>query len=100
MRKAIVRESDGFVTNVIEIEDGANWPIPNGCYLVDAVNNGSPGDTWDGKEFLRSAIQAVKPPRDLAVEIDSLNARVDNIEADISKLSLSPKPLDTGSSPY
>ena len=55
MRKAVVRESDGLVLNVIEIEGGSPWPTPSGCILVDAETSGSPGDTWDGEEFIPPA---------------------------------------------
>ena len=52
MRKAVVRKSDGYVENVIEWAEGANWQPPEGCYLVDALD-GSPGDTWDGAKFIK-----------------------------------------------
>lgn len=54
MRKAVVRNTDGFVVNVIEIEEDSKWEPPEGCHLIDAAG-GSPGDTWDGVKF-------VKPP--------------------------------------
>lgn len=63
MRKAVVRESDGLVINVIEwepkvVKDGKKrpnlWQPPQGCYLVDATTTeGSPGDTWDGEKFIK-----------------------------------------------
>lgn len=52
MRKAVIRESDGFVENVIEIKSGAKWQPPEGCYLI-AAGKGSPGDTWNGEEFIK-----------------------------------------------
>ncbi len=52
MRRAVVRDGDGLVLNVIEIEGNSIWPIPAGCTLVDAVTSGSPGDTWDGDQFI------------------------------------------------
>ena len=51
MRKALTRDFDGLVVNVIEIEDGANWTPPVGHYLRDA-GNASPGDTWDGTKYV------------------------------------------------
>ncbi|MGE0383073.1 MAG: hypothetical protein AB7O90_19765 [Hyphomicrobium sp.] len=33
-RKALVVEATGAIDNIIEIEDGANWPIPSGRILV------------------------------------------------------------------
>ena len=50
-RKAIVQKDTGLVLNVIEIEPEANWPIPEGCLLVDAPTSGGVGDTWDGTHF-------------------------------------------------
>lgn len=53
MRKALVKTVTGLVVNVIEIESGANWPIPAGHTLVDAAKAASPGDTWDGVKYVR-----------------------------------------------
>jgi len=60
MRKAVIRDSDGFVENIIEWEPDSKWPIPEGCSLIDA-GGASPGDTWDGEKF-------IKPPEPLAPE--------------------------------
>jgi hypothetical protein len=73
MRKAVVRPN-GFVENVIEIEDDANWSPPDGCYLINALDSGSPGDTWDGTKFITPAPIITKPTRDLAAELDALKA--------------------------
>jgi len=80
MRRAVVREIDNLVINVVEVEEGGNWKPPDGCYLVDAVNEGSPGDTWDGKKFIRLVLPVSEPVRDLAAEIDALKARVEKLE--------------------
>lgn len=80
MRKAIVRKSDGLITNVIEIEDKANWSTPDGCYLIDAVDDGSPGDTWDGTKFIKPEIVTPEPVRDLAAEITTLEGRIKILE--------------------
>ena len=50
MRKAIVRDSDGRVVNVIEVV-GAYDPGPR-YSLLDA-GTGGPRDTWDGAKFVR-----------------------------------------------
>lgn len=52
MIKAIIKKSDGYVENIIEIEDGAQWKPSQGCYLVDA-GNASQGDTWTGTKFIK-----------------------------------------------
>lgn len=61
MRKAVVRDTDGFVENIIEIEEGADWQPPEGCYLIDA-GDGSPGDTWDGEKFVKPELPPPIPP--------------------------------------
>ncbi len=53
-RKAIVQKDTGLVLNLIAIEPGANWQVPEGCILVDASTAGGIGDTWDGKHFVDS----------------------------------------------
>ena len=77
MRRAIVRNIDGFVVNIIEIEGKAKWQLPEGCYLIDA-GDGSSGDTWDGKRFIKPKLPPYIPPRDLLAE---LTARVAKLEA-------------------
>lgn len=84
MRKAIIRKSDDFVINVIEIEDGANWKSPDDCYLLDA-DNSSPGDTWDGKKFIKPIILEPESPRDLEAEIDELKADIKLIKDKLAK---------------
>jgi len=79
MRKAIVRDTDGFVVNVIEIKTNSNWQPPGDCYLIDAPD-GSPGDTWDGTKFVKPEPVIPEPVRDLAAEIDELKAKVAQLE--------------------
>lgn len=62
MRKAVVDKKTGLVLNVIEIEDGANWPVPEGCYLVNATKSGGPGDTWTGRVFTPAPEPEPTPP--------------------------------------
>ena len=77
MRKALIRKADGFVENVIEIEEGANWKAPDGCILIDAFD-ASPDDTWDGTKFIKP--EPMEPVRDLAAEIDNLKAEIEKLE--------------------
>lgn len=79
MRKAIIRNNDGFVVNVIEIKQNANWQPPDGCSLITAGKS-SPGDTWDGKQFVTPEPVISEPIRDLAAEIDALNAKIGELE--------------------
>jgi len=80
MRKAIIRQSDGRVVNVIEIEAKANWKPPDDCQLADA-KDGSPGDTWDGTKFIKPETIVPEPVRDLLAEIDTLEARIKRLES-------------------
>jgi len=51
-RRAIIDTNTGFVENVIELEDDAIYALSDGKSLVDAVDSGGPGDTWDGAKFV------------------------------------------------
>jgi hypothetical protein len=89
MRKAVVRNSDGFVINVIEIEDGANWKPPDDCYLVDAEKDGSPGDTWDGKKFIKP--EPPPSPTDWQAEFDTATTVTKKINVIAKMLGLQVK---------
>ena len=62
-RKALIRESDGVVVNVIEVD--ASYNPPDG-YAVETPSefDASPGDTWDGSKY----IPAPEPPLDPFIE--------------------------------
>ena len=82
MRKAIVRESDGLVINVIELATGwqskkPKWQAPEGTYLVAAKTDGSPGDTWNGEVFIRPEVIPAPKPRNILAEIDDIKAKLD-----------------------
>lgn len=62
MRKALVRQSDGYAANIIEIEDGVSWGVPAAHTLIDA-GDGSIGDTWDGNTFIKPSSTIPEPPR-------------------------------------
>ena len=69
MRKAIIESATGLVKNVILIDDGADWAIPDGCELVDASEAGGPGDTWDGLQFVPApAVAPVMSEQDQAIK--------------------------------
>lgn len=88
MRKAVVRTTDGFVTNIIEIKKNANWQLPEGFYLI-AAGKGSPGDTWDGKKFVKPELPTPEPPRVPLTEIDEIKAKIadyDTLKARVETL--------------
>ncbi len=58
--KALIEIATGLVTNVIEIEDGADWSPPPGHELKDAEGLDNIGDIWDGIKFV-SKLQPVTP---------------------------------------
>ena len=63
-RKALIRESDGFGENVIEVDPGSGYTPPDGCTLKDS-SEASPGDTWDGHEYVRSGKTQRTPEAEL-----------------------------------
>jgi len=68
MRKALIRQSDGLVVNMIEWLPGSDWPVPAGHYLIDG-STGNPGDTWDGTKFIPKVEPIPEPPRSTHVSI-------------------------------
>lgn len=73
MRKAIISQYKSTVENIIEIEPEANYSLLPEFFMIDALN-ASPGDTWDGKKFIKPILPPPEPVRDLAAEIDEIKA--------------------------
>ena len=71
MRKALIRQSDGLVVNMIEWLPDSSWPVPAGHYLIDG-STGNPGDTWDGVKFIPQVVPIPEPP--LSTHISTLQA--------------------------
>ncbi len=78
MRKAVVRNTDGLVVNIIEWKPSSTWQPPEDCYLI-AAGKGSPGDTWDGKKFVKPEPIIPEPPHSTHIStidaIDTSKAR-------------------------
>lgn len=72
MRKALVEISTGLVVNIIEHEDDSDWQVPVGHELVLAEDIGSPGDTWDGTQFISVPIVPGIP----LIDIQDLRSRL------------------------
>jgi hypothetical protein len=83
VRKAVVRQLDGFVTNVIEIEVDSTWKAPDGHILVDDQDSGSPGDIWDGNKF-NPPIERLEEKEQL--RLDALNRAIEAIKDNETKL--------------
>jgi len=69
IRKALVRDSDNLVVNIVSLPDDwtgkeDEWPVPADHFVVDA-GAGAPGDTWNGTLF-------IKPPA-LPVLLPAMN---------------------------
>jgi len=62
MKKALIRQSDGLVVNVIEWKLDTTWQPPDGHYIID-YGNCSPGDTWDGSQFIPKIVPDPEPHR-------------------------------------
>ncbi|KKK70662.1 hypothetical protein LCGC14_2921710, partial [marine sediment metagenome] len=60
MRKALIDET-GTVVNVIEINEGADYSLPDGHELV-ATDTASVGDSYANSTFTE-AVVAVEPPK-------------------------------------
>ena len=75
MRKAII-SPNGTVENVIVLNEGIDWPLPEGYRLIDA-DDGSPGDKWNGTEFVKP-VAPVSPPN-LKAEWDAAKTVEDKL---------------------
>ena len=58
--RALVRNSDGLVDNMIAYDTSGSWPTPSGYSLLDIV--ASPGDTWNGSAVIKKTVVAVVNP--------------------------------------
>jgi hypothetical protein len=50
MRYAVINTNLGVVENVIELDDDSDWPIPDGCGIVESDIAG-PGWAYSAGEF-------------------------------------------------
>ena len=66
MRAAIIRDSDGFVANLIVVED-LDHPVDAGHTLV-ATDMAGPGWNYDGIKFSPPPTPPPLPPADLTAE--------------------------------
>ncbi len=65
MRKALIEKATGLVVNIIEIEADSNYPTPAGHTLKSmAAVVVSPGDRWDGKDFVPAPVAVVNKASD------------------------------------
>lgn len=64
---AVVRESDGLVTNVILYDPANEFDPGEGLYLVPDDGTAQTGGTWDGEHFL--------PPPEPEIPLDDLKTQ-------------------------
>ena len=72
MRMAVVKISDNLVTNVIELEPGADWNPPAG-HSIRLAGNANPGDIWSGTEYIKPP----PPPPDPDIALYAAATTVD-----------------------
>ena len=60
VKRAVVRDSDGLVDNVIKYDTAGSWSAPTGYSLLDIV--ASPGDTWNGSAVVPKTVVTVTHP--------------------------------------
>jgi len=60
-------------------ENKSTWKPPEGHSLIDA-GNGSPGDTWDGRKFIKPVLPEPEPVGNLVTEMDDLKTRIEKLE--------------------
>ena len=68
MRAAVVKDSDGFVTNVIAVAN-LNFPVDAGHTLIKS-DDANPGDTWDGAIFIPPVAAPIEPTKDETLVAD------------------------------
>ena len=64
MNYAVINTETNIVQNIIALEEGAEWSPPQGHFIVPYTTAVSPGDTWNGAEF----IPQPPPPVETIVE--------------------------------
>lgn len=61
MRYAVVDEKTGAVVNVVELDEGSEWPPPAGCALR-ASTAADPGDSFNGDALIKKPPPEPEPP--------------------------------------
>jgi hypothetical protein len=60
VKRALVRNSDGLIENMIKYDTVNGGSAPTGYSLLDIV--ASPGDTWNGSAVVPKTVVAVTHP--------------------------------------
>lgn len=83
MKKAIIRKLDGYVINVIEINEGAKYEPSSGCYLLDekASEKASIGKIYSNGEYTDAQIE--QPKTDETIPIEEWTSLDNNSKLDI-----------------
>jgi hypothetical protein len=84
MRGALINTKTGLVENVIMYDE--NYKAPAG-YKILETKDGSPGDTHDGKRFIRSAPALVEAGKLVSArdeKLAELQAKIDELKAEDS----------------
>lgn len=69
-RMAIIK--DGTVLNVIALEPGADWKVPDGCTLEPATERAEPGCKFAGGKFIDKPQKVrIKPELKTLIEAEA-----------------------------
>ena len=58
--RALVRDSDGLIENMIVYDTEGSWSPRSGYSLADIV--ASPGDSWDGSTVTKRTVEEEEDP--------------------------------------
>lgn len=80
-RWALVRESDGGITNLIVLENLKDYNVPEGFALIEDNGEAQMGGKWENSRFHPAPVEVLPeiPP--------SLEARVAAIEAELRAIN-------------
>lgn len=84
MRTALIQIATGIVQNVIELEPGANWRVPDGCVTIPSMTAGI-GDTWSEESFIRRPSVAPSPSAAEIAALQMLDLAAGDVVAEIDK---------------
>ena len=81
-RKALIQTNTGLVLNVLVLPDGVTHRVDRGTRLIDGIG-ASPGDTWDGSDFIAPTPE---PPDPAVVRREELEALLLNGQASLPNI--------------
>ncbi|MGR3179916.1 MAG: hypothetical protein ACUZ8E_17890 [Candidatus Anammoxibacter sp.] len=88
MKKALIRESDNIVENIIVLEEGVKFQPPEGYYIA-SIEGGKMGDSYDSEseEFTSPIVEEIKKPPSQ----DEINTAFSKLIAAVNKGEYAPQ---------